>query len=79
MRRQLELVDAMSDDARDRWASDMMAEVTDEIAKALDIAGWKIVFQDDPTCLWPFSSKETGSTCPDWCEDLDCQVRPSMH
>ena len=52
------------------WAAEVMEELTDEHALALDVAGWKIVSTIDPTYRWPFNSKASGFECPDWCDDL---------
>lgn len=57
------------EDELGEWAGDVMCEVTDEHAKALDIAGWKIVSQIDPNHKWPFDSKGAGCACPNWCVD----------
>jgi hypothetical protein len=60
----------MSEDEQLEWASDVLWEITDEHAKALDLQGWKIVNKNDPTnWRWPFDSRDSGCDCPDWCED----------
>jgi hypothetical protein len=60
----------MSEDEQSDWASDVLAEMVDDHAKALDIQGWKIVNIDDPDHRWPFNSVEAGCTAPDWCENF---------
>jgi hypothetical protein len=63
-------LETMSEDEQLDWATDVLCKITDRYAMALDLQGWKIVCKDDPGRLWPFSSKDTGCQCPDWCEDL---------
>jgi hypothetical protein len=52
------------------WADQMLSEITDAHALALDYAGWKIVCKDDPAHQWPLSVSATGGQCPPWCENI---------
>jgi hypothetical protein len=61
----------MSEEDRQDWTDETYIKITDEAVMALHLAGWKIVDQDDPNHLWPFSTVATGCRCPPWCEDLD--------
>jgi hypothetical protein len=65
----MQYLKTMSEDEQLEWASDVMCDLTDEAAKALDVAGWKIVNKDDPNNRWPFCSELAGCASPDWCED----------
>jgi hypothetical protein len=55
--RQLSLVDWLArvpEQDRQDWASDLVGmSITDEVVMALDMLGWKIVDQGDPSHLWP--------------------------
>ena len=46
------------------WASNVLCDLKDKHAKALDMQGWKIVHKDDPSYRWPFSSKDSECDCP---------------
>jgi hypothetical protein len=63
----------MPEDEQLDWASNMLQEITDKHAKALDLQGWKIVNKNEPDYRWPFDSKTAGCIPPDWCEDLSTQ------
>jgi hypothetical protein len=68
-------LETLSEDEQLEWASNMLQEITDKHTKALDLQGWKIVNKDDPTQRWPFDSKNTSCSCPDWCEDFGATPR----
>lgn len=62
-------VDEKSLEGQLDWASNVLSQITDRHAKALDIQSWKIVHKEDSNHRWPFHSQWTGCAAPDWCED----------
>jgi hypothetical protein len=61
----------MSEDEQLDWATDVVCEIEDRHAMALDLQGWKIVHKDDPNSIrWPFNSESAGCDSPGWCENV---------